>query len=490
METKEIKESKGITLMVLVITIIVILILAGVTISAITGDNGIRGNAGQAKEETEIANEKEIVEKATIQAMGNNKYGNVEDDELQEQLDKEAGADKTEANDIGNQIEVVFIESNRYYLVEKDGNVKGEYLITEDKYPGNIIVGKDGEELNGKSETEEGGKPYEIWCIEDLVEWSQNYESYQNAYIKLGRTLNFESRLSYANGKVLNCNSIDELRDLLTKVSGNGFTPIKNFSGTFDGQSNEIQNIYINKTGKAGLFESIDGEVIIQNIGISGNITGTEDVGSICGTVEIYANATIKGCYNQANITNEGIDDWASAGGICGASHLGKITIINCYNAEQSQINGNMAGGILGITKTASDVFAIYNSFNLGEVKGEKYAGGMIAYSSNTGKCINVYTTGDIKGAEIIGGIIGGAMWDNPNGRQYDNCYFLKSSTVQQGAGRNVTVNATKLEELTNETIDELNIYITNNSTLTSDWKKWAIENRKPQFIEEMQTNT
>ena len=484
METKEMKESKGITLIVLVITIIVLLILAGITISAITGDNGIIGNAGEAKEETEIANEKEIVEKSTVQAMGNNKYGNIEEDELQEQLDKETEEGKTEANDIGNEIEVVFIESNRYYLVEKDGNVKGEYPIIEDEYPGNITVGKDGEALEGSEE-----KPYEIWCIEDLVEWSQNYETYQNAYIKLGRTLNFESRLSYVNGKVLNCNSIEELRDLLTNIAGSGFTPIKNFSGTFDGQSNEVQNIYINKTGSAGLFESINGEVIIQNIGINGNITGTVDVGGICGSVEVYANATIKNCYNQANITNEGSEDWASAGGVCGASHLGKITIINCYNAEQSKINANMAGGILGITKTSSDVFAIYNSFNLGEVKGKKYAGGMIAYSSNTGKCINVYTTGDIKGAEIIGGIIGGAMWDNPNGRQYENCYFLKSNTVQQGAGRNVTVNATMLEELTNQEIDELNTYITNNSTLTSDWKKWTMENHKLQFIEQTEMN-
>ena len=68
--------------------IIILLILAGITINAITGDNGIIGNAGQAKEETEIANEREIVEKATVQAMGNNKYGNIEEDELQDAFDK------------------------------------------------------------------------------------------------------------------------------------------------------------------------------------------------------------------------------------------------------------------------------------------------------------------------------------------------------------------------------------------------------------------
>ena len=68
---------KGITLLVLVITIIVLLILAGITIGALTGENGIINNTKNAKEETEIANEKEIVEKATVEAMGKNKYGNM-----------------------------------------------------------------------------------------------------------------------------------------------------------------------------------------------------------------------------------------------------------------------------------------------------------------------------------------------------------------------------------------------------------------------------
>ena len=43
----------GITLIALVITIIVLLILAGVTISIITGDNGIIGEAAKARTNTE-----------------------------------------------------------------------------------------------------------------------------------------------------------------------------------------------------------------------------------------------------------------------------------------------------------------------------------------------------------------------------------------------------------------------------------------------------
>ena len=47
------KGNKGITLIALVITIIVLLILAGVTIAALSGDNGILKRAAEAKQETE-----------------------------------------------------------------------------------------------------------------------------------------------------------------------------------------------------------------------------------------------------------------------------------------------------------------------------------------------------------------------------------------------------------------------------------------------------
>ena len=53
------KGNKGITLIALVITIIVLLILAGVTISALSGDNGILTRAKEAKEKTEQAQQKE-----------------------------------------------------------------------------------------------------------------------------------------------------------------------------------------------------------------------------------------------------------------------------------------------------------------------------------------------------------------------------------------------------------------------------------------------
>ena len=63
------RKDRGITLIALVVTIIVLLILAGVSISMLTGQNGILNRATEAKEETEKANTEE---KATL-----NKYEDI-----------------------------------------------------------------------------------------------------------------------------------------------------------------------------------------------------------------------------------------------------------------------------------------------------------------------------------------------------------------------------------------------------------------------------
>ncbi len=52
---------KGITLVALVITIIVLLILAGVTIAALSGDNGILKRGKEAKVQTNVANAKDLI---------------------------------------------------------------------------------------------------------------------------------------------------------------------------------------------------------------------------------------------------------------------------------------------------------------------------------------------------------------------------------------------------------------------------------------------
>ena len=58
---EKLNNNNGITLIALVITIIVLLILAGVSIATLTGENGVLTQAENAKEETEIATEKEAI---------------------------------------------------------------------------------------------------------------------------------------------------------------------------------------------------------------------------------------------------------------------------------------------------------------------------------------------------------------------------------------------------------------------------------------------
>ena len=248
------REKSGITLITLAVTIIILLILAGITTATITSDNGIIKNANDAKEQTEIAEEKEIVDRATIQAMGNNKRGNLVEDELQEQLDKITDNGKTEVSDNGEDFEVVFVDSNRYYTVDKDGNIIEEGKIVIDKSPGDITKDENGNNLKGDE-----SEPYEIWCIEDLVAFSKNVNEgnkYRDKYIRLMRDLDFNSKNSYTDWNTkdydiyLNGDGNKAIKEQLSS-SGNGFKTIgmdvqNQFWGEFDGNHYSINNIYIN----------------------------------------------------------------------------------------------------------------------------------------------------------------------------------------------------------------------------------------------------
>ena len=78
------KKNSGITLIALVVTIVILLILAGISIGALTGDNGIIDQAHTAKEDTEIASWEEQIDLAIIDAE--NKHRNPTIDDIKEEL--------------------------------------------------------------------------------------------------------------------------------------------------------------------------------------------------------------------------------------------------------------------------------------------------------------------------------------------------------------------------------------------------------------------
>ena len=68
---RKIKE-RGITLIALVVTIVVLLILAGISISMLTGENGVITQARKSKEETIIGDEKEGISLAYSSCKADN----------------------------------------------------------------------------------------------------------------------------------------------------------------------------------------------------------------------------------------------------------------------------------------------------------------------------------------------------------------------------------------------------------------------------------
>ena len=278
-ELKPIKKEKGITLIALIVTIIILIILAGITMATLTGEDGLINNANNAKEETEIANEKEIVDRATINAMGNNKRGNIVREELQNELDRITKVGDTEVEDSGEEFNIIFTQTQRYYTVNKDGDIIEEGKIIVDKFPGDITVGENGEKLDGSEE-----HPYQINCIEDLVtvsnlsrgsgivfengkikELTENEKTnFSYKYIVITRNLNFKSKYSYANSERtdfgdINGNENDGNTLINEMTTGTGFRPIEAFRGKFDGNGKKLSNLYEKNVGDLGIINNSTG---------------------------------------------------------------------------------------------------------------------------------------------------------------------------------------------------------------------------------------
>ena len=412
---------KGITLIALVITIIVLLILAGVSIAMLTGENGILSQAQNAKNKTNEAAKNEQLDLAKLEDL---------------------------INETLNGVEVEQVTDNN---------------------PGVL---------------EENGTEYTINSIEDLVVFAHNVKegnTYSGKTVKLGLSLDFNSTKSYVDPFSTNYGEYGyngELKTLLT--SGEGFIPIgvgydeegtNSFSGSFDGQGNQIRNLYINEkdetNDKIGLFAVNYGNIENLNI-VDVNITRYEETGNLTGGIagQNRANATIKNCGVSGNIKIEGV---GSAAGLV-SSNLGSIeecynlatikiesseneledvtiggitnnsrgSIVKCFNIGKLELilNGNLtqrtivcAGGI-----SSSSTNIIKESYNLGNIKVEFMGNGEQTVEVEVGgvtgasdyEISNCYNIGDIeatsnKGILSVGGIVGKTL-SGTEGIQ-KNCY-------------------------------------------------------------------
>ena len=124
---KQTKSMKGITLIALVITIIVLLILAGVSIATLTGENGILTRANDAKENTGLAEEREMVELSAQAALIDNNGKEILEQYLDPELENNFGENKYSLEKGENNGEQGFIvtitDTGRRYFISTSGKV-------------------------------------------------------------------------------------------------------------------------------------------------------------------------------------------------------------------------------------------------------------------------------------------------------------------------------------------------------------------------------
>ena len=123
---------KGITLIALVVTIIILLILAGLSIQILSGENGLINRTISAKETTEKAEEKELVELAVSAAQIDGE-GTITTDNLNNAL-KETFNNDTNASE---NSEGWTYQGNKKYKIYSNGKVeemKEDQIILPDGY--------------------------------------------------------------------------------------------------------------------------------------------------------------------------------------------------------------------------------------------------------------------------------------------------------------------------------------------------------------------
>jgi hypothetical protein len=182
------------------------------------------------------------------------------------------------------------------------------------------------------------------------------------------------------------------------------------FSGTYDGDGYTISNLHIDRPEGVyvGLFGCIN-DAELNNIHIvSGSVTGTESVGSVCGY--IYS-GNVAACSNAASV--EGTD---MAGGIVGGNSDG--TISACRNS--GAVFGSLGvGGVVG-----SNTAIVVACYNTGAISADTYIGGIAGMNGAANSITACYNTGLITGNDNVGGVAGA------NSGTVESCYWIVGTAV------------------------------------------------------------
>jgi hypothetical protein len=257
--------------------------------------------------------------------------------------------------------------------------------------------------------------------------------------------------------------------------SDSGWTPIRNFKGTFNGKGHRIDSLFIDRNYifNIGLFGCTSGaqldSIVLTNLNI--NSGGNSFIGGLVGINS--DNSTINHCYSGGTVSTNGryygsvggiggligynrnkstvdkcysncivnaLSSYGSAGGLVGANSYNS-TISNCFSSGAVSGKGSDGGigGIGGLVGCNDNSSTVSNCFSNGSVNGYSKVGGLVGENYNS-TVINCYSSGSVSGSSIVGGLVGqsanyskvhNSFWDVEHSGQSESASGTGKTTAQ-----------------------------------------------------------
>jgi len=209
-----------------------------------------------------------------------------------------------------------------------------------------------------------------------------------------------------------------------TANQGKGWEPIgtsdDQFTGSFDGQGYEIEDLFINRPDESyvGLFGEVGQGGVTKNVGlVNATVIGSDYVGGLAGHTEgsvsdSYSNGNVTGRENVGSLVghNDGIVSNSHSGGsVTGDSRAGGLvgwnqaTLSGSYSS--CSVSGNSSiGGLVGDNWHTEGT--VSDSYATGSVSGGRRAGGLVGLN-DYGSVTRSYSTGRVSGESDVGGLVG-----------------------------------------------------------------------------------
>lgn len=195
------------------------------------------------------------------------------------------------------------------------------------------------------------------------------------------------------------------------------WAPVKNFTGSLDGDGHTIYNLGVKTTeDHAGLFGTLDLNGIAKNLIFVNPTVEVTNTNQYAGVLAGETNYTYDGKGKATNVDSIFVygakiagDDqgFIAAGGLVGSANL-KTKINNCsFQGEITLPNTENVGGIVGQTRSGSSVNACYANVN---ATAKTILGGIVGMAGTPHdycKFTNCEVRGQLTAENTVGGFVG-----------------------------------------------------------------------------------